>query len=273
MGEEGSPYIEIVNWDKYQHYKNRDPPWIKLYNAMLDDPDFMRLQDASRWLAVGLMLLASRTENQVPADGGWLQWRLRLSSPPDLEPLVTIGFIRIHGTDASTMLARCYQDDSAEGEGEGEREVTDLGGEPPEGGQGGTEVLGGSEFPPPSQLPRDGQHYVYPEEFEVAWQVYPDRTGGNPKKGAYRCWRTRVKQGAKPSELYDGVKRYRAFCEHEGKVGSRYVLMAKTFFGSDEPWKEDWIPDELNDADREMFRRRQRMEEWDLNGGDDDATG
>lgn len=24
-------YIRIVNWDRYQHYKNRRPPWIKLY--------------------------------------------------------------------------------------------------------------------------------------------------------------------------------------------------------------------------------------------------
>lgn len=146
---------------------------------------------------------------------------------------------------------------------------TEVGTDTGDEDEGGTEVLGGQDFPAPSKLPRDGRHIDYPEEFEVTWSVYPDRTGGNPKKKAYRAWRARVKQGVEPRDLYEGVKRYRAYLIHEGKIGSRYVLQAATFFGPDEHWREDWKPDDMSDADREMFRRRSRMDGWKLNGGDD----
>ncbi len=28
----------IKNWDKFQHFKNRRPPWIKLHREILDQP-------------------------------------------------------------------------------------------------------------------------------------------------------------------------------------------------------------------------------------------
>ena len=51
-------YVKIKNWEKYQHYKDRNPPWVKLYNSMLDDPDFNDLNDATRYHAIAIMLLA-----------------------------------------------------------------------------------------------------------------------------------------------------------------------------------------------------------------------
>ena len=35
--------IRIKNWGTFQHYKNRRPPWIRLYRDLLDDPDFEEL--------------------------------------------------------------------------------------------------------------------------------------------------------------------------------------------------------------------------------------
>ena len=30
-----------MNWDKFQHYKDRDPVWIKLHPELLDNDDYL----------------------------------------------------------------------------------------------------------------------------------------------------------------------------------------------------------------------------------------
>ena len=38
MGE--GMILRILNWEKFQHYKVRRPPWIKLHHSLLDDYAF-----------------------------------------------------------------------------------------------------------------------------------------------------------------------------------------------------------------------------------------
>ena len=105
------PYIVVKNFDTFQHYKHRNPPWIRLYTRLLDADDvaYSRLQDASKALAIHIWMLASRHDNKIPADINWLQRRLNLQEPINLEPLLSAGFISIKNGDASTVLARCKQ--------------------------------------------------------------------------------------------------------------------------------------------------------------------
>lgn len=119
-------YISIANFDQYQHYKHRNPPWIKLYFALLDDYEFMSLPVDSRWLAVCLILLASQTGNQIPHDPEWLQSRLRLESPPNLGPLFASEFILLDGCkhDASALLA--FRKQNADSEKSREEQSRDL---------------------------------------------------------------------------------------------------------------------------------------------------
>ena len=53
------------NWDAFQHYKHRSPPWIKLHRNLLDDMHFQRLPVASKALAPMLWLLASESNDGV----------------------------------------------------------------------------------------------------------------------------------------------------------------------------------------------------------------
>ena len=80
----------------------------------------------------------------------------------------------------------------------------------------------------------------YPADFEAAWSTYPRRSGGNPKKGAFRAWSARVKAGADPAELLAGVSRYAQHVRAEGKENTRFVMQAATFFGPDEHYAEPW---------------------------------
>ena len=73
----------------------------------------------------------------------------------------------------------------------------------------------------------------YPEDFEEVCAAYPSRTGGNPKKAAYRAWRARVSDGTDAVELLEGVKRYARYVEAAG-TEPRHVKQAQTFFGPDQ---------------------------------------
>ena len=97
------------NWDKFQHYKDRCPPWIKLHRDLLNDRIFASLPIASKALAPLLWLLASESKDGTfDAAIEELAFRLHIASKDieaGLKPLIDKGFF----LDASTMLAPCLQ--------------------------------------------------------------------------------------------------------------------------------------------------------------------
>ena len=55
---------KIKNWHKFQHFKDRRPPWIKLHREILDQRDIMAISgDAFRFL-VCLWLIASEDDEK-----------------------------------------------------------------------------------------------------------------------------------------------------------------------------------------------------------------
>jgi hypothetical protein len=57
---------KIKNWSRHQHFKDRRPPWIKLYRDILDDPEWYSLDAEAAKLLVMLWLLASENEGELP---------------------------------------------------------------------------------------------------------------------------------------------------------------------------------------------------------------
>jgi len=112
------------NWNNFQHYRDRCPPWIKLHRELLNDKEYMCLPLASKAIAPLLWLLASESKNgEFDASIDELSFRLRITNKEveqGLKPLIDNGFF----IDASTMLAPCLQlaTTERETEREGERE-------------------------------------------------------------------------------------------------------------------------------------------------------
>lgn len=79
----------------------------------------------------------------------------------------------------------------------------------------------------------------YPPDFDAAWVAYPARSGGNPKKAAYRGYAARRKAGVSAADLLAGTERYAAFVVASG-TDPRFVKQAATFFGADEWYAEPW---------------------------------
>lgn len=71
--------LRIKNWEKFQHYKERRPLWIKLYRDLLDDKDWDDLPAPAAKALVMLWLIASEEDGYLP-DSRTLAFRLRISS-------------------------------------------------------------------------------------------------------------------------------------------------------------------------------------------------
>ncbi|HDY87965.1 MAG TPA: hypothetical protein ENH82_07630, partial [bacterium] len=116
-------YIQIEEWNKFQHYKQRNPPWIKLYSKLLENDDFDDLPDDSKLLFFNLLMFASRRGNKVKLNFPFLQKRLPMNSiitQETLQPLIKAGFIGVYQND-SDPLSNVYQDVIPETETETEQ--------------------------------------------------------------------------------------------------------------------------------------------------------
>ena len=91
--EQGSDTISVIGWEEFQHYKDRDPLWIKLHRSLLDNYEWGQLCDITKAHLVGIWLLAARFDNKVPADPVWIGRRIGAHEPVDLQELIDAGFI------------------------------------------------------------------------------------------------------------------------------------------------------------------------------------
>lgn len=98
-------WIVIEHWERYQHYKDRNPPWIKAYTDLLDNPAYLDLTPNRRALLHGLWLMYARSGRELAENTAMIGSRLgQKVTSRDLEALNHAGFIRF---SASSRLAAC----------------------------------------------------------------------------------------------------------------------------------------------------------------------
>lgn len=108
---------KIKNWDQFQHYKDRNPPWIKLHFSLLSSEDWVMLDDASRLIAVVIMLVASRNNGVIDGTAKGLNYLQRiayLDKKPNLKPLINSGFlvpVQADDSECKQMIADDTQED------------------------------------------------------------------------------------------------------------------------------------------------------------------
>jgi len=86
-------FISIKNWHVYQHYKDRNPPWIKFHVSLLSDYGFCSLPDYLKLQLCLLFLLASKLDNKIPNDPGYIQNQLHVENDVRIDLLMEKGFI------------------------------------------------------------------------------------------------------------------------------------------------------------------------------------
>jgi len=176
-----SGYFGVRNWEEFQHYKDRDPTWIKLYNRLLDDYAFGLLPDARKWHLIGIFLLASRHNNRVPRDPAWVSRKIGAHMPVDLAMLERAGFlVMLEGETLPAPLLLAPPEQVASPEKEKRREETE------------TESMSADAdacdlFSHENEEGKKGK-LNYPASFEDFWHNYPTDPLMSKKK-AYEQWR------------------------------------------------------------------------------------
>jgi len=116
--------ITPKSWGEFQHYRDRNPAWIKLHRSLLDNYEFQCLPVASRALAPMLWLIASEdSQGIIDADPKKLSFRLRMTHTQvtdGLNPLIEGGFFSVL-QDASGVLAQTERIASLEEERENKK--------------------------------------------------------------------------------------------------------------------------------------------------------
>ena len=149
--------LRIKNWETFQHYKNRCPPWIKLHFKILSSRDWVNLNDADRVLAIASMLIASQddaNDGSFDADPDYFYRVAYLKTRPNFNNLIKQGFLEVLLADAS-VCKRMPTNAIPEKETETEIEKKLL-----------------SEKKPS-------------DDFSMFWKAYPKKTG---KDAALKLW-------------------------------------------------------------------------------------
>lgn len=189
----------IRNWNKFQHFKDRRPPWVKLYRDILDDRAWHKLNPESAKTLVMLWLIASEADGWLPATED-LAFRLRISEKSLENILLELSGGWLEQGDIDAISAR-YQDDAPETEGEREEETE---GEeeqspptpPSPDGDGG----GDSE----SQKREPGQDVREPAEYADAKPKRERKSAVSLKTFVENC----AKAGEKPISDYKPLLEY-----------------------------------------------------------------
>lgn len=97
-------FLVVKNFERFQHYKDRNPPWIKFHYATLSDYEVTSLSDAAQGQLFKFWLLASRYDNLIPYDLKWLKREIKANGPLQLKELLASGLLAISEQGASAPL-------------------------------------------------------------------------------------------------------------------------------------------------------------------------
>jgi len=110
--------MKVKNFAKLQHFKDRCPPWIKLYRDILDHRDISLISDCSFRVLVGVWLLASedkQMQGNLPSVDD-IAFRLRMDKVKVINALKELKpFLYM---DDIEVISERYQDDAPETETE-----------------------------------------------------------------------------------------------------------------------------------------------------------
>jgi len=103
--------MKIKNWDRFQHFKDRKPIWIKLYRDLLDDLNWHELDPKSAKALVMIWLIASEDLGTLP-ETKTLAFRLRMSEKETKEVVTRLSSWLEQ--DDINAISEGYQDDMPE---------------------------------------------------------------------------------------------------------------------------------------------------------------
>jgi uncharacterized phage protein (TIGR02220 family) len=111
--------MRIKDWEKFQHFKDRNPIWIKLYRTLLDDIEWHKLSGDEAKALVMIWLLASEKNGELP-ESKELAFRLRLPESKVKQIVTKLSHYVIQSDDS--LISETIMSDALEKRRERDRE-------------------------------------------------------------------------------------------------------------------------------------------------------
>lgn len=116
-----SAYLYVKNWDELQHYKSRNPPWIKLYRRLMTDGKFHTLTEREQWQLVRIWLVSAEEHpgGYVPNDEKWLRRMTHSLQSVPVQKFVSDGWLQtVTASQYASVRASALASNGASAEGE-----------------------------------------------------------------------------------------------------------------------------------------------------------
>jgi hypothetical protein len=111
--------IMIKDWNRFQHFRDRRPPWVKLYRDILDDIEWFELPGECAKSLVMMWLIASENDGCLPSIKE-LAFRLRKNKSETIQIVTKLSHWLEY--DDIDLISECHQVDIPERETEAEAE-------------------------------------------------------------------------------------------------------------------------------------------------------
>lgn len=85
-------FLAVKNFRRFQHYKDRNPPWIKFYTDVLVDPEFLQLAEVAQAQLMKLWLLRAQF-GLLPNNPKLIAGKIGAAGKFHLAALITAGFV------------------------------------------------------------------------------------------------------------------------------------------------------------------------------------
>ena len=120
-------YFQVVNWHKFQQYKDREPKWIKLHRSLRSKYEWCQLDDAAKGHLIGIWMLAADLGNKIPWDYKWIEAQIGATTEISLDQLLTNHFIEPYRSVHRACTAGPYTETETETETETDSRRDDEG--------------------------------------------------------------------------------------------------------------------------------------------------
>jgi len=114
--------MRIKNWERFQHFKDRKPLWIKVYLDLLDNIEWHELDGTTAKVLVMIWLLGAEKKGELP-DTKKIAFRLRLSEKVVLQHVVKLDDWLIQSDNG--VISDGYHSDALETEKRREEKETE----------------------------------------------------------------------------------------------------------------------------------------------------
>jgi hypothetical protein len=102
-------WIIVPNWDRFQHYKDRNPAWIRTYVDLLDRPEYIDLTPTEQALLHRIWMMYARTNGQLrcaTVAAAPRHRRATVARPRHFESLNHAGFIALSASRPAPQRQR-----------------------------------------------------------------------------------------------------------------------------------------------------------------------